>query len=69
MRKIITTAAFALAAIAMSAPAHADSGDGSASAAPAGNMGRTLLCALTSITGTGDGVHFDRCVNADPTHP
>ncbi|WP_159046440.1 hypothetical protein [Streptomyces sp. MMG1121] len=69
MRKIITTAALAVAAIAVVAPAHADSGDGSATAAPTGNMGRTLLCAFTSITGFDGGTHFDRCVNDDSAHP
>ncbi|MFB7502098.1 hypothetical protein [Streptomyces broussonetiae] len=69
MRKIVTTAALAVAAVAMAAPAHADSGDGSATAAPTGNMGHALLCALTSITGFDRGAHFDRCVNDDSAHP
>jgi hypothetical protein len=72
MRKIITTAALALAAIAVAAPAHADSGDGgngSVATAPTGDMDRTLLCALTSITGVGRGTHFSDCVNGGPAQP
>ncbi|OIK02234.1 hypothetical protein [Streptomyces monashensis] len=72
MRKIITTTALALATIAVAAPAHADSGsggNGSVATAPTGDMSRTLLCALTSITGVGSGTHFSACVNGDTAQP
>ncbi|OIJ95481.1 hypothetical protein BIV25_20280 [Streptomyces sp. MUSC 14] len=70
MRKIITTAALALATIAVAAPAHADSGDaGSVATAPSVDTGRTLFCALASITGVGRGTHFSECVNGGTGQP
>jgi hypothetical protein len=73
MRKIITTAALALATIAVAAPAHADSDDagngGSVATAPSMDTGRTLFCALASISGVGRGTHFSECVNGGTGQP